>query len=106
MVRAYFCILCSVRLCSVSKQGRCWFYPSGSEMVKAEKKGIFIVKSPYSIHFKKTPLYFKPGMPYDISVHLRTFNHCVLHELNYYAIPKCCLVILTMETNQVTVVKG
>uniref|UniRef100_A0A8C7QUT1 Anaphylatoxin-like domain-containing protein n=1 Tax=Oncorhynchus mykiss TaxID=8022 RepID=A0A8C7QUT1_ONCMY len=41
---------------------------TGSEMVKAEKKGIFIVKSPYSIHFKKTPLYFKPGMPYDISV--------------------------------------
>uniref|UniRef100_A0A8C7QSF1 Anaphylatoxin-like domain-containing protein n=1 Tax=Oncorhynchus mykiss TaxID=8022 RepID=A0A8C7QSF1_ONCMY len=43
---------------------------TGSEMVKAEKKGIFIVKSPYSIHFKKTPLYFKPGMPYDISVYV------------------------------------
>uniref|UniRef100_A0A8C7WDC7 Uncharacterized protein n=1 Tax=Oncorhynchus mykiss TaxID=8022 RepID=A0A8C7WDC7_ONCMY len=43
---------------------------TGSEMVKAEKKGIFIVKSPYSIHFKKTPPYFKPGMPYDISVYV------------------------------------
>uniref|UniRef100_A0A8C7GIS4 Complement C3 n=1 Tax=Oncorhynchus kisutch TaxID=8019 RepID=A0A8C7GIS4_ONCKI len=46
------------------------FNPSGSEMVKAEKKGIFIVKSPYSIHFKKTPPYFKPGMPYDVSVYV------------------------------------
>uniref|UniRef100_A0A8C7GJF6 Complement C3 n=1 Tax=Oncorhynchus kisutch TaxID=8019 RepID=A0A8C7GJF6_ONCKI len=43
---------------------------TGSEMVKAEKKGIFIVKSPYSIHFKKTPPYFKPGMPYDVSVYV------------------------------------
>uniref|UniRef100_A0A8C8GKI5 Anaphylatoxin-like domain-containing protein n=1 Tax=Oncorhynchus tshawytscha TaxID=74940 RepID=A0A8C8GKI5_ONCTS len=46
------------------------FKPSGSEMVKAEKKGIFIVKSPYSIHFKKTPPYFKPGMPYDVLVYV------------------------------------
>uniref|UniRef100_A0A8C8GL79 Anaphylatoxin-like domain-containing protein n=1 Tax=Oncorhynchus tshawytscha TaxID=74940 RepID=A0A8C8GL79_ONCTS len=43
---------------------------TGSEMVKAEKKGIFIVKSPYSIHFKKTPPYFKPGMPYDVLVYV------------------------------------
>uniref|UniRef100_A0A4W5QXY5 Anaphylatoxin-like domain-containing protein n=1 Tax=Hucho hucho TaxID=62062 RepID=A0A4W5QXY5_9TELE len=43
---------------------------TGSEMVKAEKKGIFIVKSPYRIHFKNTPLYFKPGMPFDISVYV------------------------------------
>ncbi|CAB1344823.1 unnamed protein product [Coregonus sp. 'balchen'] len=43
---------------------------TGSEMVKAEKKGIYIVKSPYSIHFKKTPSYFKPGMPYDVSVYV------------------------------------
>ncbi|KAM9490571.1 complement C3-like isoform 1-T1 [Salvelinus alpinus] len=43
---------------------------TGSEMVKAEKKGIFIVKSPYSIHFKKTPPYYKPGMPYDVSVYV------------------------------------
>uniref|UniRef100_A0AAY5KG22 Anaphylatoxin-like domain-containing protein n=1 Tax=Esox lucius TaxID=8010 RepID=A0AAY5KG22_ESOLU len=42
---------------------------TGSEMVKAEKMGIYIVKSPYTLHFKKTPLYFKPGMPYDISVY-------------------------------------
>uniref|UniRef100_A0A4W5QFZ5 Anaphylatoxin-like domain-containing protein n=1 Tax=Hucho hucho TaxID=62062 RepID=A0A4W5QFZ5_9TELE len=41
---------------------------TGSEMVKAEKRGIFIVKSPYTIHFKKTPPYFKPGMPYYVYV--------------------------------------
>uniref|UniRef100_A0A4W5Q9R7 Anaphylatoxin-like domain-containing protein n=1 Tax=Hucho hucho TaxID=62062 RepID=A0A4W5Q9R7_9TELE len=43
---------------------------TGSEMVKAEKRGIFIVKSPYTIHFKKTPPYFKPGMPYYVSVYV------------------------------------
>ncbi|CAB1344806.1 unnamed protein product, partial [Coregonus sp. 'balchen'] len=43
---------------------------TGSEMVKAEKSGIRIVKSPYKIHFKKTPPYFKPGMPYDVSVYV------------------------------------
>ncbi|XP_067296782.1 complement C3-like isoform X2 [Pseudorasbora parva] len=41
---------------------------SGSEMVKAERRGIQIVTSPYTIHFKKTPHYFKPGMPFRVSV--------------------------------------
>nr|QGH45421.1 complement system-related protein C3a.1-2 [Cyprinus carpio] len=41
---------------------------SGSEMVEAQKKGIQIVTSPYTIHFKKTPHFFKPGMPFDVSV--------------------------------------
>ncbi|XP_073325595.1 LOW QUALITY PROTEIN: uncharacterized protein [Pagrus major] len=41
---------------------------SGSEMVEAELRGIQIVTSPYTIHFKKTPKYFKPGMSFDVAV--------------------------------------
>ncbi|XDV16073.1 hypothetical protein PO909_015936, partial [Leuciscus waleckii] len=43
---------------------------SGSEMVEAERRGIQIVTSPYTIHFKRTPQFFKPGMPFSVSVHL------------------------------------
>ncbi|KAM3622581.1 uncharacterized protein V6R79_000678 [Siganus canaliculatus] len=41
---------------------------SGSEMVEAELRGIQIVTSPYTIHFKRTPKYFKPGMSFDVAV--------------------------------------
>nr|XP_043871939.1 complement C3-like [Solea senegalensis] len=41
---------------------------SGSEMVEAELRGIQIVSYPYTIHFKRTPKYFKPGMPIDVSI--------------------------------------
>ncbi|KAM4595789.1 complement C3-like [Fundulus diaphanus] len=41
---------------------------SGGEMVEAELRGIMIVKSPYTIHFKKTPKYFKPGLSFDVMV--------------------------------------
>ncbi|KAK2919240.1 hypothetical protein Q8A73_003611 [Channa argus] len=41
---------------------------SGSELVEAELRGIQIVTSPYTIHFKKTRKYFKPGMSFDIAV--------------------------------------
>ncbi|KAL2086305.1 hypothetical protein ACEWY4_017364 [Coilia grayii] len=41
---------------------------TGSEMVETEKRGIQIVKSPYTVHFKKMAKYFKPGMPFDVSV--------------------------------------
>ena len=41
---------------------------TGSEMVEAELRAIQIVTSPYTIHFKKTPKYFKPGMSFDIAV--------------------------------------
>uniref|UniRef100_A0A4W6DXB0 Uncharacterized protein n=1 Tax=Lates calcarifer TaxID=8187 RepID=A0A4W6DXB0_LATCA len=44
---------------------------SGSEMVEAELRGIQIVTSPYTIHFKKTPKYFKPGMSFDVSMNHR-----------------------------------
>uniref|UniRef100_A0A669CRK7 NTR domain-containing protein n=1 Tax=Oreochromis niloticus TaxID=8128 RepID=A0A669CRK7_ORENI len=39
---------------------------SGSEMAEAELTGIQIVTSPYTIHFKKTSRYFKPGMSFDV----------------------------------------
>ncbi|XP_033988389.1 complement C3-like [Trematomus bernacchii] len=41
---------------------------NGGEMVEAELRNIQIVKSPYTIHFKKTPKYFKPGMSFDVAV--------------------------------------
>ncbi|CAJ1053159.1 complement C3 [Xyrichtys novacula] len=41
---------------------------SGSEMVEAELRNIQIVTSPYTITFKKTPKYYKPGMSFDVSV--------------------------------------
>ncbi|KAL4604952.1 complement C3 [Arapaima gigas] len=43
---------------------------TGTEMVEAEKSGILIVTSPYTIHFKKTPKFFKPGMPFDVAVYV------------------------------------
>lgn len=41
---------------------------SGGEMVEAELKNIKIVTSPYTIQFKKTPKYFKPGITFDVTV--------------------------------------
>ncbi|KAI5623482.1 complement C3-H1-like precursor [Silurus asotus] len=41
---------------------------TGSEMVEAERRGIHIVTSPYTIQFTKTPRYFKPGMPFTLKV--------------------------------------
>ncbi|KAI4872725.1 hypothetical protein NFI96_024607, partial [Prochilodus magdalenae] len=43
---------------------------SGSEMVEAERRGIPIVKAPYTIHFTRTPKFFKPGMPFDCRVYV------------------------------------
>ncbi|KAK9981658.1 hypothetical protein ABG768_001182 [Culter alburnus] len=43
---------------------------SGSEMVEAERRGIQIVTSPYTIHFKKTPQFFKPGMSFIVTVYV------------------------------------
>ncbi|XP_075896414.1 complement C3-like [Nelusetta ayraudi] len=37
-------------------------------MVKAELKNIPIVSSAYSIKFKNTPKYFKPGMIFDVTI--------------------------------------
>ncbi|XP_060755183.1 complement C3-like [Neoarius graeffei] len=43
---------------------------TGSEMVEAERGGIQIVKSPYTIQFKKTPKFFHPVMPFDVTVYV------------------------------------
>lgn len=45
-------------------------------MVEYELRNIQIVTSPYTIHFKKTPKYFKPGMSFDVAV------RCQLHLLH------------------------
>ncbi|XP_028257105.1 complement C3a.1 isoform X2 [Parambassis ranga] len=47
---------------------------SGSEMVEAELRGIQIVQSPYTIHFKRTPKYFKPGMTFDVWIEVLNPN--------------------------------
>ncbi|KAG5278138.1 hypothetical protein AALO_G00095610 [Alosa alosa] len=54
---------------------------TGSEMVEAEKEGIPIVTSPYTINFKATPRYFKPGMPFDISVYVSTPDHLPARDI-------------------------
>ncbi|XP_027529513.1 A.superbus venom factor 1-like, partial [Neopelma chrysocephalum] len=41
---------------------------SGSDMVEAQRTGIPIVTSPYTIQFTRTPKFFKPGMPFDLRV--------------------------------------
>ncbi|MBO6031027.1 MAG: hypothetical protein J6Q22_06110, partial [Prevotella sp.] len=41
---------------------------SGGEIVEAELRSIQIVTSPYSITFKRTPKYYKPGMSFDVAV--------------------------------------
>ncbi|XP_051558227.1 complement C3-like [Myxocyprinus asiaticus] len=43
---------------------------SGNEIVEAQRGRIHIVKSPYTIHFTRTPKYFKPGMPFYLTVYL------------------------------------
>ncbi|KAJ7317107.1 hypothetical protein JRQ81_003269, partial [Phrynocephalus forsythii] len=43
---------------------------SGIDMVVAERSGISIVTSPFQIHFTKTPKYFKPAMPYVLTVYV------------------------------------
>ncbi|XP_037262863.1 complement C3 [Falco rusticolus] len=43
---------------------------SGSDMVEAQRSGIRIVTSPYTIHFTRTPKYFKPGMPFNLMVYV------------------------------------
>ncbi|MED6290469.1 hypothetical protein CHARACLAT_013248, partial [Characodon lateralis] len=41
---------------------------NGAEMVETELRDIKIVTSPYNILFKRTPSFFKPGMPFDVVV--------------------------------------
>uniref|UniRef100_A0A8D2LDU3 Uncharacterized protein n=1 Tax=Varanus komodoensis TaxID=61221 RepID=A0A8D2LDU3_VARKO len=44
------------------------FLFTGSDMVQAEKSGIYIVRFPYKIDFPKAFKYFKPGMPFSLMV--------------------------------------
>ncbi|XP_023190441.1 complement C3-like isoform X1 [Xiphophorus maculatus] len=41
---------------------------NGGELVEVELGGIKIVTSPYTISFKKTPRYFKPGVSFDVTI--------------------------------------
>ncbi|KAM6972588.1 LOW QUALITY PROTEIN: complement C3-like [Aplochiton taeniatus] len=41
---------------------------SGGDLVEAEKSGIRIVESPYVISFRDLPRFFKPGMPFDLTI--------------------------------------
>ncbi|XP_060716458.1 complement C3-like [Tachysurus vachellii] len=43
---------------------------TGSEIVEAQKGGIQIVTSPYTIQFKRTPKFYHPGMPFDVTVYV------------------------------------
>ncbi|KAG9262725.1 complement C3-like [Astyanax mexicanus] len=83
---------------------------TGSEMVEAERRGIYIVKSPYTIHFTKTPKYFKPGMPFDFMVYVTNPDGTPAGKLDVMAISgdeKVCsktdengLVKLTINTKK------
>ncbi|KAI4888865.1 hypothetical protein NFI96_005338 [Prochilodus magdalenae] len=41
---------------------------SGSDLVEAEKSGIKIVVASYVLSFKGTPGFFKPGLPFDLTL--------------------------------------
>ncbi|GAA6087287.1 complement C3-like, partial [Tachysurus ichikawai] len=43
---------------------------TGSEIVEAQEGGIQIVTSPYTIQFKRTPMFFHPGMSFDVTVYV------------------------------------
>ncbi|KAG5854132.1 hypothetical protein ANANG_G00034310 [Anguilla anguilla] len=60
---------------------------SGSEMVEAERTGIQIVTSPYTIHFKKTPTYFKPGMPFQVVVYVTNPDDTPAQGINIKVTP-------------------
>lgn len=41
---------------------------AGGDLVEAQKTGIKIVESPYVLSFKDVPKFFKPGLPFDLTV--------------------------------------
>uniref|UniRef100_G3Q8J4 Complement component c3b, tandem duplicate 2 n=1 Tax=Gasterosteus aculeatus aculeatus TaxID=481459 RepID=G3Q8J4_GASAC len=45
---------------------------SGGDLVEAQKTGIKIVESPYVLSFKDIPKFFKPGLPFDLTIEV---NH-------------------------------
>ncbi|KAJ8283504.1 hypothetical protein COCON_G00023540 [Conger conger] len=64
---------------------------SGSEMVEAEKRGILIVTSPYTIHFKKTPTYFKPGMPFAVLIYITNPDDSPAENIDVEVMPGAVL---------------
>ncbi len=54
---------------------------AGGEMVEAELRNIQIVTTPYTIDFKRTPKYYKPGMSFDVTVKYK-FTFKYIHTKN------------------------
>lgn len=77
------------------QKGLC-FNSTGHEMVKAELKNIPIVSSAYSINFKNTPKYFKPGMIFDVTVKL-TNSLCIATFSHVCTLGFFCFVLFLRE---------
>ncbi|XP_053574214.1 complement C3 [Bombina bombina] len=60
---------------------------SGSDIVEAEYDNIAIVTSPYKILFTKTSKYFKPGMPFDLTVFVTNPDGSPVNRIPVVAIP-------------------
>ncbi|XP_076845466.1 complement C3-like [Brachyhypopomus gauderio] len=60
---------------------------TGSEMVEAERRGIYIVESPYEIHFTKTPQFFKPGLPFHLMVYVTNPDRTPAEDIEISATP-------------------
>nr|XP_033779887.1 complement C3 [Geotrypetes seraphini] len=54
---------------------------SGSDMVEAELSGIPIVTSPYKINFANTLSFMKPGIPFDLTVHVTNPDGSPAHRV-------------------------
>ncbi|XP_076826778.1 complement C3-like isoform X3 [Brachyhypopomus gauderio] len=60
---------------------------TGSEMVEAQRRGIQIVTSPYTIHFKRTPKFFKPGMSFDVTVYVTNLDQTPAENVDVVVSP-------------------
>ncbi|MCI4394012.1 hypothetical protein PGIGA_G00163970 [Pangasianodon gigas] len=60
---------------------------TGSEMVEAERGGIQIVKSPYTIQFKRTPKFFHPGMSFDVTVYVTNPDQSPAENVDVLVVP-------------------
>ncbi|XP_072347058.1 complement C3-like [Scyliorhinus torazame] len=59
---------------------------TGSDIVEAEKSGIKIVTTPYTILFTKTSKYYKPGMPFSLMVYVTNPDGSPANEIPVIAI--------------------
>ncbi|XP_075062652.1 complement C3 [Mixophyes fleayi] len=60
---------------------------SGSDMVESELDDIHIVTSPHIIFFPRTSKYFKPGMPFDLTVLITNPNGSPANRIDVVAEP-------------------